>query len=162
MSVEFYSWRSVHITKDSNPCGAWMTELGCSSSSERGCRASLPAFSVSSYKLGLARESVFPSGLAVPSTLAQQASRRASRLHHRVQCLYHRYLWYPCRWMKGQWAKDLEHRLGLTRLERFGSEDEGIESRRSFWLVRYYSTVWAFACIPVRVEWGSERLRRCR
>ena len=35
------------LTNDSKPCGACMTELGCSSSSERGCRASLPAFSVS-------------------------------------------------------------------------------------------------------------------
>ena len=34
-----------------------MTDLGCSSSSERGRRASLPAFSVSNYKIVLAQES---------------------------------------------------------------------------------------------------------
>ena len=37
------------LTNASNPCGACMTELGCSSSSDRGLEASAAAFVVSSY-----------------------------------------------------------------------------------------------------------------
>ena len=38
----------VNLTNASKPCGACMTELGCSSSSDRGFRASEAAFTVSS------------------------------------------------------------------------------------------------------------------
>ena len=53
-ALQAYEIQQDPLTNTSNPCGACMTELGCSSSSDLGLSASTAALAVSSFKAGSA------------------------------------------------------------------------------------------------------------